>query len=65
LSERGVAFDGTNIWVSGAPYLIELRDSDGAILFNYQTPGTNTIGVAFDGANVWVAGLDNDTVIKI
>src|SRR5579872_3994662 len=49
----GVAFDGTNIWVSSAKGTTELRVSDGATLGTF--PGQNGTGIAFDGANMWVA----------
>jgi hypothetical protein len=60
----GIAFDGANIWVGGAPQVDELRGSDGAILGVFNIPQTNATGVAFDGANVWIAGLDDNKVYK-
>ena len=59
----GVAFDGTNIWVSGT-YVFEFRASDGKRVGFFNPPNTNTIGVAFDGANIWLAGLNDNTVLK-
>src|SRR5579863_2533342 len=63
LEPYGIAFDGTDIWVTGL-YVYGLRASDGAIL-GRLVPGTNTIGAAFDGANIWIAGLNDNSVGKL
>lgn len=62
----GVAFDGTNIWVtnSGNANVTKLRASDGANLGTFGT-GTNPRRIAFDGANVWVANSGSSTVTKL
>jgi DNA-binding beta-propeller fold protein YncE len=49
----GVAFDGKNIWVTGSPYLMKLRATDGALLSKITL--LNTSGIIFDGNSLWVA----------
>jgi hypothetical protein len=61
-SAYGVAFDGTNIWLAGSPYVTELRASDGAKLGLWDAFGS--IAVAFDGANVWITRLSDNAVHK-
>ena len=58
----GIAFDGTNVWLAGDPYLTELRASDGAKLGRWYGPGS--VGAAFDGANVWITRLSDNAVHK-
>jgi hypothetical protein len=58
----GVAFDGTNIWVTGSPYYVELRASDGKMIGPLYND--DTAGVAFDGANIWVANTFLNRVDK-
>lgn len=68
---HGIAFDGTNIWVthggSGGPgglgSLTKLRASDGAILGTFSV--ANARGIAFDGANMWVTNYNPGTVTKL
>jgi hypothetical protein len=60
----GIAFDGENIWLAGAPYIIELRDSDGKQLRLLNAPDNST-GIAFDGANIWVAMFNSKVVAKL
>ena len=57
---RGVAFDGTNIWVanSGSNNVTKLRASDGAVQGTFAVGG-QPFSVAFDGTNIWVASLNN------
>jgi hypothetical protein len=59
----GVAFDGTNVWFAGDPYLNELRASDGAVVGLFQ-PASAATGIAFDGANMWVSELDLNGISK-
>jgi len=49
----GLAFDGKNIWVTGSPYLMKLRATDGTLLSKITL--LNTSGIIFDGTSVWVA----------
>src|SRR5579862_1115837 len=60
----GVAFDGTNIWVTNeADHTVTvLLASNGQITNTIGLlPGSNPYGVAFDGAYMWVADY-NETV---
>ena len=59
-----IAFDGTNIWVTGSPFVVELRAADGVELGRFRTPGSSTVGAAFDGANIWVAATFDNAVHK-
>src|SRR4029077_16761091 len=51
----GLAFDGTNIWVtsSGETKMTVLRASDGARVGQFAGGGY-TYYATFDGANIWV-----------
>jgi DNA-binding beta-propeller fold protein YncE len=65
----GVAFDGTNIWVTSktSGTVTKLLASTGALVGTY-TVGNNPIGVAFDGTDIWVAnsrGSDQVTSIPV
>jgi DNA-binding beta-propeller fold protein YncE len=59
----GVAFDGTNIWVTntGSNNVTKLLASTGATVGTY----TNPDAVAFDGTNIWVANDISFTVTKL
>lgn len=65
-SPYGIAFDGSNIWVSnaGTDRVAKIRASDGTILTTYQV-GSNPRLVEFDGSNIWVANFGSSTVSKI
>jgi len=62
----GVAFDGTNIWVtnSGSGSVTKLLASTGAVVGTYSV-GSDPDGVAFDGTNIWVANTASASVTKI
>lgn len=62
----GVAFDGSNIWVSNHAdgTVTKLRASDGENLGTFAA-GVNPSTVAFDGANIWVANYGSNTVTKL
>ena len=63
---RGVAFDGSNIWIanSGSSNVTKLRASDGVNLGTFLA-GSVPIKIAFDGASIWVANLGGNTVTKL
>src|SRR5690348_12842305 len=63
---NGITFDGSNLWVVGAPanQVTKIRATDGLILGRF--PVGNIPGyAAFDGANVWVTNLLDNTVTKL
>jgi hypothetical protein len=67
---RGVAFDGTHIWVTnyGGRSVTEFNASDGSWVRtlsgdSYRLHGPQ--GVAFDGTNLWVANYDENSVTEI
>ena len=62
-SLNGLAFDGTNIWVSTSGNVIKLRASDGTILGTFPVANF-PVGVAFDGTNIWVANYTSNSVSK-
>ena len=62
---RGVAYDGTNIWVTN-------RNSNNVSKINPMTgtrtdfpTGINPESVAYDGTNIWVTNIGSNTVSKI
>jgi DNA-binding beta-propeller fold protein YncE len=65
-SPAGIAFDGTNIWVTnrGSNTVSELRASDGTTLGTFSVVGALPVGIAFDGANFWVANNGSNFVSK-
>jgi len=65
-SPYGVAFDGTNIWVTnqGSNNVTKVAASTGATVGTYAV-GRNPYGVAFDGGNVWVANSGSNNVTRI
>jgi hypothetical protein len=62
---RGVAFDGTNIWVAGGGMVRRIRASDGAAVGGLISVGTNPVALAFDGSNIWVVNSGSNNVSKI
>ena len=65
-SPYGVAFDGSNIWVTHSigGIVTKLRASDGVTLGNFAA-GASPFGVAFDGSNIWVANYSTNIVTKL
>jgi hypothetical protein len=63
---RGIAFDGTNIWVAneGSTTISKLRASDGALIGTYED-SPNPVGIAFDGANIWVTHPGYNSISKL
>ena len=62
---RGVAFDGTNIWVANnGPNLSKIDPDTNAVLANVSVGGGG-YGVAFDGEHIWVAAVQVGGVSKI
>lgn len=60
-----VAFDGTNIWVSGNNSLTKVRPSDGAVLGTYSgLGGGGGQGIVFDGANIWAVASQGVTKLR-
>ena len=63
----GVAFDGTNIWVTiaGSNYVKRINAATGAVVGAPITVGAAPLGVAFDGTNIWVANTGSNYVTRI
>ncbi|HOL72818.1 MAG TPA: hypothetical protein PLA43_18280 [Bryobacteraceae bacterium] len=63
---RGVAFDGTHIWVANYfdRTVTKLRASNGSLVGTYPV-GDLPEGVAFDGTHIWVANYNSNTVSKL
>jgi YVTN family beta-propeller protein len=62
----GVAFDGTNIWLSAGGTITELAVSSGATVgVTALLGGSQPYGVAFDGANIWVACFAANVLLKV
>ena len=60
----GAVFDGTYVWFTTGPYLVQVRPTDGKILQLFRTSGMSA-GIAFDGANLWIAEYDGKTISKM
>ena len=64
-SPAGVAFDGTNIWVTnyGSNNVSKINPTTNAV--TTVTVGNGPIGVAFDGTSIWVTNNSSNNVSKI
>jgi len=66
---RGVAFDGTNIWVSNfsnnTVSKIDINSNTVAATVNLPAGSGPADGIAFDGTSLWVANNTSGTVSKI
>src|SRR3979490_2578605 len=61
----GLAFDGTNIWVTGTSTTVtNLLASTGTVVGTYSV-GNQLSGVAFDGTNIWVTDSGGLVVTKL
>jgi YVTN family beta-propeller protein len=62
----GVAFDGTNIWVTnaGSSTVSKINPTTNTVTATV-TVGTRPIGVAFDGTNIWVINNGSNNVTKL
>ena len=62
----GLAFDGTNFWISAnnTDTIYEL-DNAGNVLSSFLGPGTNPNGLTFDGTNLWLADRSTDTIYEL
>ena len=61
----GVAFDGTNIWVSNANSNNVMKLSQAGTVLGTFAVGTSPRGLAFDGVNIWVANANSQNVTKL
>ena len=65
----GVAFDGTNIWVTnqGSGTVSKINPSTNTVTATVTVGsfGSGPSGVAFDGTNIWVTNRGSGTVSKI
>ena len=62
----GLAFDGTNLWLShpNSDIVYEL-DNTGAVLSSFSTPSTSPAGLTFDGTNLWLVDSNTDTIYEL
>jgi YVTN family beta-propeller protein len=63
---EGVAFDGTNIWVTnfGSDNVTRINPATGAVVATIAV-GDGPVGVAFDGTNIWVTNEGSGNVTRI
>ena len=63
---RGIAFDGTNIWVTnnGASTVTKVLASTGVVIGTYPA-GNGPDGIVFDGTNIWVTNNGTNKVTKL
>ena len=65
IDPHGVAFDGTNIWITnGSSKTVSKMDPANGTKVDYAT-GTNPWGAAFDGTNIWITNYGSNTVSKM
>src|SRR5262249_47146252 len=63
-ADRGLVFDGANMWVTDEAGTLLKLDQAGAIL-QTVTVGNSPRFPAFDGANIWVPNLNSFTVTVV
>jgi YVTN family beta-propeller protein len=65
-SPAGVAFDGTNIWVTnlGSDDVTKINPTTGATISTTNV-GSQPNEVAFDGTNIWITNFGSNNVTKI
>jgi hypothetical protein len=61
----GIAFDGTNMWVTNKDANSVTKITPAGVMTNYTGTGTSPMGIAFDGANMWTANSGAASVTKI
>ncbi len=61
---QAVAFDGDNVWITGASVITKVATSTGATVGVYNV-GSGPYSVVFDGANIWVPSSQGGTVKKL
>ncbi len=63
---RGVAYDGSNIWVANtnSNNVMKFDATTGALLGTYSAGG-NPVALVSDGANIWVANLGTSNVTEL
>ncbi len=65
-SPRGLAFDGVNLWCSGATNdQIYKLNSDGSVLFSFASPGQIPTGLAWDGSKLWNADYNDEKIYSL
>ena len=64
---RGVAFDGTYIWVANRDdgTVSKINPVTGTVIGTPIAVGSQPLGVAFDGTNIWVTNNGSNNVSKI
>ncbi len=65
----GLAFDGTNLWVSDAELtsIKKLNPETGSVLGEIPTPENrdNCLDIAWDGTNLWVHNVETKKIYKV
>jgi DNA-binding beta-propeller fold protein YncE len=63
---RGLAYDGTSIWVCNAASntVMRLRDTNVVLMGTFAT-GREPRGVAFDGGKIWISNSNQNTLTII
>jgi len=63
----GVAFDGTNIWVTNfnSDNVTRINAATGTAVGTPIAVGDGPYGVAFDGTNIWVTNYNSNNVTRI
>ena len=62
---KGIAFDGTNMWVTNESENSVTKISPVGIAVTYTVTGATPRGIAFDGTNMWTANSGDNSVTKI
>jgi hypothetical protein len=59
---RGIAWDGTNLWLAGSYSGISKMDTNGEILGNYSAPAPAPMDLTMDGTTLWVFCWGSDRI---
>ena len=60
----GIAFDGTNMWVTDKEQQVTKLSPTGATLGTFPV-GSYPFGIAFDGIHMWVTNSNSNTVTEL
>jgi hypothetical protein len=62
---RGLAFDGTNLWAADdGNRIYKLNPNTGAIIATYTGPGTYPCGLTWDGTYLWCSDFGTNMIYK-
>lgn len=62
-ASNALAFDGTNLWITGANSVVVVSAANGSLVATYNI--TSPYDVAYDGTNMWVSSFSGTMLTKL